>query len=136
DRMRNLMLEQQTYAPDPDFRITDYSLHPLALRSHAPRTLRLSLDSSREELFLDLIGGLPPTRPVQIDSQDDETRVELTTTNIAALFSWMIRNPGTVLKIGPREVHAEFETYLNAMRALHATDDIPSETKTIDGQTP
>lgn len=112
DRMQSLEVLAETYRPDPDFRIKDYSLHPLGLRMHPVEELRLLLDEEREEIFRDFLIGLPAYLNATT-AADGELRLQ--TSNRAALFSWMTRNPGVVRALGPEAARSAFRAYLAAM---------------------
>jgi len=117
DRIGEASLTEERYRPARDFNIRDFSLHPLALRIHEERPARLLLAEDREELFSDLIAGLPRRFVAGLKRRDNE--VSLTTTNQEALFSWMTRHPGAVERLGPESLRRDYITYRETFLRRH-----------------
>lgn len=118
DRIQRIEVTETNYAHDPNFRIKDYSLHPLGIRIHEPEALRLTIDAEREEVFRDFLIGLPAflnNAPDPEGDSDEATGWRIETTNRGALFSWMIRNPGVVLGLGPESALSAFREYRAAL---------------------
>ena len=118
DRMQDVLVSQDGYSPDPGFDIREYSLHPLAVRIHAPVEVELRLGVREEENFDDLVAGLPDSLRAKQRPPADTLR-RLRTTNLNGLFSWMLRHPGVVSAIGPESVRLRFQEYLERTRALY-----------------
>ncbi|MEQ9364215.1 MAG: WYL domain-containing protein [Leptospirales bacterium] len=133
DRVARVELSDQEYPADRAFDLKQYSLHPLALRIEAPLEIRVFVDPEREESLLDFLSGLPDSAGVTQNSAESEIR--LTTTNPQAFFSWMMRHPGSILRLGPAATHARFVDYLAALRANYAdgADQIYEEPETAAG---
>lgn len=116
DRMSELKLHDEKFAPDPRFRIKDYSLHPLAVHAGPEAELIVDVNPDRLESLEDFLSGLPPAREPE---RRGEQRLVLRTTNPGAFFSWMLRNPGAIDALGPPSMHAAFIERLEAIKALH-----------------
>jgi hypothetical protein len=123
DRITRLETTDRTYRADRNFDIKRYSLHPLALFIEAvPLPVEVEVDPDREESLLDFLSGAPQSLNVQHDpdSEQGPLRVGFQTTNPTAFFSWMIRHPGAVLRIGPAGTHARFLEHLSALKSNYA----------------
>lgn len=112
NRMIEPEIKTEEFPPDPSFQIQDHSLHPLALRISSPVLITVILDETREDLFFDFLTGAPPSTNVFVEGN----RIELTTTNPDALFSWILLNPGIIKALGPEQIREEFEHKLNKMK--------------------
>ena len=118
DRMQDLLVSDDAYLPDPGFDIREYSLHPLAVRIHAPIEVELRVGVREEESFDDLVAGLPDSLLAKQRPATEALR-RLRTTNLNGLFSWMMRHPGVVSAIGPESVRLRFQEYLDRTRNLY-----------------
>ncbi|MBI3396224.1 MAG: WYL domain-containing protein [Spirochaetia bacterium] len=108
DRIAEPRLNEERYPPDPQFKIEQYSLHPLAVRKHAQVNVELEVLTDKEEVFQEFLAGL-------VGAKEKAGRFSFSTTNLDALFSWMMRNPGTITKLGPSPVRDEFQKRLEAL---------------------
>lgn len=120
DRIADIKLSDAQYPADENFDLRQYSLHPLALRIEAPVELRVLIDAEREESLLDFLNGLPESSRLQQRSSGEDTEITLLTGNPYAFFSWMMRHPGSVRRLGPAATHARFLNYLAALKANYA----------------
>ncbi len=118
DRIESIQTLDEKYSPRKDFNIRDYSLHPLTVHIHAEEPVRAVIDEKSRGSFEDFLGGLPPRKKLKPVRKNE---IAFLTTNRSALFSWMIRNPGAVLRLGPEEMRRAFIEHLDAMRAAHKT---------------
>ncbi len=116
DRIASLNMSDEGYAPDPSFDIQRYSLHPLAIYVEPARPVRLEIAEDREEAFLDFLNGVPESLHVR---REDE-RMYFQTTNPTALFSWMLRHPGVVTKLGPPELRERLAAHRETIRRRYA----------------
>ena len=116
DRIESAQLSEQEYAPARNFDLKQYSLHPLALYIEPEVQVRLELDAEREENLTDFLSGLPGRAAVHIESAGAITQVHFKTSNPGALFGWMMRHPGAVLRLGPPELHARFVAYVETLK--------------------
>ena len=117
DRIQKLEVLEEVFVPDSKFNIKNHSLHPLALRMHEPRPVRLQVREAKDEVLRDFLVGLPER--VLETVVWDEMQLSFQTGNLHALFSWMVRHPDAVSAMGPSDVRAEFIAYLDSMKELH-----------------
>jgi len=118
DRIREIKILENRFLPEKGFQIRNFSLHPLAIKIHNPRSVRIELDEDRDEVFREFISGLPEKLSQKVRNCG-ENIVEMESTNVSALFSWMLRHPGAVVKMDPPELRQEFSEYLERMKRLH-----------------
>lgn len=118
DRIVSLHMHEETYAPDPAFQIQRYSLHPLAIYVEPARSVRLELAEDREETFLDFLNGVPESLNVR---REGESVLNFQTTNPTALFSWMLRHPGAVTKLGPPELRERLAAHRENLQRRYAS---------------
>ncbi|MCR9141469.1 MAG: WYL domain-containing protein [bacterium] len=134
DRIARLELTENVYPADRSFDLKQYSLHPLALRIEStPLKIEAIVEAEREESLFDFLNGLPDSAQVKYSSPPASLKtpgasedagapnmVSLLTTNPSAFFSWMLRHPGSVRRLGPAETHARFLEYLGALKHNYA----------------
>ena len=116
DRMKSVQSTGKPVRPAPGFKLKDFSLHPLALGiQEEPVRVEVRLTDESEELFLSFLDGLPE----RFYHKRMEDRMVFETTNRDALYSWMVRNPGSVSNLGPESVRLGFIQYLEKMKQIH-----------------
>jgi predicted DNA-binding transcriptional regulator YafY len=115
DRIADLKICEEKFQPDADFNIRDYSLHPLSLKMHAPIDVVVTVREEGTERLGDLLSGLPKKMGIEMFASG----AKFSTTNLQALFSWMMRNPGVVTALAPESVKNGFVEYLETIRGYY-----------------
>lgn len=116
DRMNSIQTDTKLpFRPGKNFKLSDYSLHPLAVKIHQEETVRCRLRDDRITAFRAFLSGFPENRV-----RCDTNTFELKLTNRDSLFNWILRHPGSVTGLGPSKTLKEFETYLESVRSLYA----------------
>lgn len=98
DRIISLKATRTHFPQDPGFHIKEHSLHPLLLKIHAPEQILLRAHPDHMDSVLDFTSGLPSLKI-------EGPRIAFRTTNKAAVFSFILRHPGSVEQIGPDDVY-------------------------------
>ncbi len=116
DRMKSIEISQEPSLVDPSFNIRKYSLHPLTLSIHPPQKAKLHISQSHEENFRDFIRGAKKALPFY---KEKDSFFYFETTNQNALFSWMLRNNGAVLAMGPLALRQDFLECIKDTKSLY-----------------
>lgn len=113
DRIVSLKAGKTHFPPDPAFNIKAHSLHPLLLKIHAPEPIQILAHKEHLDTVLDFLSGLP-------DMKVRDRAIDFKTTNKSAVFSFVLRHPGSVEQIGPAAVHNEMTSYHRSILELYA----------------
>ncbi len=116
DRMKGLVVTEVRFRPDPDFRLRDYSLHPLALRLHESVGVTVRTAPGWMEALAEFAGAAAHVPGVSFDRQADTALIR--TTNRRGLFQWMLRHPEAIVELGPEPERLEYVRMLSEMIAL------------------
>ncbi len=117
DRMVSAYLSDRPYIADPKFDIHKYSLHPLALPMHRLERVELQVLAEYEETCRCFLQGAKRTFSYY---EEEERTFYFETSNVKALFNWMLRHANAVQKIGPQPLQRQFANYLQKVKALYA----------------
>ncbi len=115
DRILSIeVADKEEYHAYPKVDIRKYSLHPLLLKIHPKRTIKVRTKPSYEESFRLFLSG---AGEVSFCSEEGVFFVE--TSNQNGLFSWITRNVDAIESLGPKQIHDDFTQYLKEMYALY-----------------
>lgn len=115
DEMKQFKMLKENVKKISGFDIRNYLLHPLAIRIHEFRDVLLTVSEDREDAVSDFLSGLPKSGCLK----KDVSNFSFKTSNQEALFSWLLRNPGSISSIGPDSMHADYIKYLNEIKAYY-----------------
>lgn len=115
DRITKAKMTKVSFKPDPKFSILNHSLHPLTIAIHDSVKMQLTFDLESKDSLLDFLAGLP-----QKQWSISGNSLSLTTTNRAALFGFMLRNPDLILALGPSDARKAYQDHLESIRTLYA----------------
>ena len=116
DRILSAEICEGRYYPDLKFDIRKHSLHPFSLKIHPLKNVDLKLRPEYEENFSHFLDGALGTLPAY-SFQDGIFRFQ--TSNQTALFTWMLRNPNAIEKIGPSQIQKEYCDYLEKIKSSY-----------------
>ena len=116
DRVLSARLSKRPYISDSKFDIRNYSLHPLTLAIHSPKQVQVEVAPEYEETFNYFLQSV---RRRFSYYQEEENVFCFETSNLKALFHWMLHNANAVQKIGPQDVHQQFVEHLQEMKSLY-----------------
>ncbi len=116
DKIKNPVLQDDTFPADPDFKLSHHSLHPLALHKEEKQLVNVVISEQSEEIFHEFITGAPSG--ICREAGNNEYRIH--TTNPEALFIWILIHPGSIEKIGPAIIHDRFVTYHRELISMYS----------------
>jgi predicted DNA-binding transcriptional regulator YafY len=123
DRIVSVNVTKTQFRADPKFNIKEHTLHPLTLSIHEAAVIDLLLHEEGKEAMVDFLSGIPDNR-VKFGNEKNAARIQLRikTTNKEALFSFMFRNPGVVVQIGPEDIRKDYLNYIARIRSQYGAN--------------
>ncbi|HMU81699.1 MAG TPA: WYL domain-containing protein [Leptospiraceae bacterium] len=123
DRIVSVNVTKTQFRADPRFNIKEHTLHPLTLSIHEAAVIDLLLHEEGKEAMVDFLSGIPDNR-VKFGNEKNAARIQLRikTTNKEALFSFMFRNPGVVVQIGPEDIRKDYLNYIARIRSQYGAN--------------
>ncbi len=119
DQIQMAELGRALYKHDPNFHIRNYSLHPLTLQVHEARYLEIKIKDEYVENFRDFLSGA--LELLGDYSEDEEANCfSFQSSNIEALFAWLLRYPEAPLSLCPPYMQEGFRKYLSRTISLYA----------------
>lgn len=113
DRIVSLKPARTHFPPDPSFSIKEHSLHPLLLKIHPPEKVQFLARAEHLDTVLDFASGLAGVKI-------EDRRIEFSTTNRDAVFSFILRHPGCLEQVGPESMHQAMTAYHRSILELYA----------------
>jgi predicted DNA-binding transcriptional regulator YafY len=115
DRMSEMEMLDQEFKPDKNFHLNQYLLHPLNIRSHEKIGVRIYYLEDYEDAVSDYFSDIP----LSLHPKKGNIYFSCDTTNISAIFSWILKNPKIVKNIEPEEVKNQFNDFIRDIRGYY-----------------
>jgi len=112
DNIKNIEAVNERFEPDKNFKISLYLLHPLAIRNHEKIKVKIFYSENYEDAVSDYISEIPPA----LEPEKKENYFTCNVTNIEALYSWILKNPGIAEDIEPEDIKKKYNDFINEIR--------------------